>query len=352
MKNEKRILALILTVASGLILMTCQKELPLDENQLIFSTDTRGIDSMEIISGPVASYLLNTGGLINNMYWEGQINKGNANSLNVKIQNAVKSFAKLNTEAFEGQLNSFVNEIKAYVENRILTSENGEMLIGRIETVFIAVEGQFTDPQDGYTYPVVLLGDQLWMAENLRTTKYSDGTEIPLVTLPDNWAATTTGAYCWFANNFDRFGSVYGAMYNWFAVNTGNLCPAGWHVPDTREWSVLTDFLVEGGYGYGGSGIGIAKAMAATSEWGLSLIEGTPGNDMETNNSSGFNALPGGQRGNTGFFYNPYNLGNWWTASVMIPDVASYGRNITLNSQTVRIAGYANKMGMYVRCVR
>jgi len=354
MKQSKRFLEIALISIFGLILASCQKEIQLNENEMISGTEAvSGTKSQLINSGSVSGYLTNMIEAIETLESDGLFNEGNANSLIVKLKNAIKSIEKGNANAFKGQLNAFINEIWAFINKDSLTYVGpGITLIKKADNAIILADGSFVDARDGYEYPVVLIGDQLWMAENLRATIYTDGTEIPLVTIPADWQALTTGACCWFANNFEIFGSVYGAMYNWDAVQTGNLCPDGWHVPEGQEWSDLSVFLVSNGYGYGGSGEGIAKAMAATSMWANSPIAGTPGNEMGTNNSSGFNLLPGGQRGNNGFFYNPNIVGNWWSATAMIPNVASYGRNIVFNRPTFLNSAYHNKMGLYVRCIR
>ena len=91
---------------------------------------------------------------------------------------------------------------------------------------------------DGNNYPVVQIGDQVWMGENLRTTKFNDGTDIPNITKDSEWGALTTPGYCW-ANNDAANKSPYGGLYNWFAVNTGKLAPKGWHVPSDEELDVF-----------------------------------------------------------------------------------------------------------------
>jgi uncharacterized protein (TIGR02145 family) len=99
-----------------------------------------------------------------------------------------------------------------------------------------------TDFENNY-YPVVEIGTQVWMAENLKTTRLNDGTTIPLVNDNTTWYNMTTPGYCWYSNNEATYKNPYGALYNWHVVNTGKLCPTGWHVPTDPEWAILTTFI-------------------------------------------------------------------------------------------------------------
>jgi hypothetical protein len=92
---------------------------------------------------------------------------------------------------------------------------------------------------DGNVYKTVPAGDYIWMSENLKTTHYKDGTAIPLVAGNKEWSNLTTPAYCWFDNDEATYKATYGALYNWYTVSTGNLCPVGWHVPSDDEWRNL-----------------------------------------------------------------------------------------------------------------
>ena len=174
---------------------------------------------------------------------------------------------------------------------------------------------------DGNVYATMKIGNQEWMAENLRTTKYNDGTAIPLVTDSSTWGTwenLTTPAFCYY-NNTTNSDSIkkFGALYNWYAVNTGKLAPAGWHVPTDSEWDTLRNYLIANGYNYDGTTTGnkIAKSMAAKTDWEASTREGAIGNDLTKNNSSGFSALPGGSRGSDGHFYYQSLWGRWLSAT-------------------------------------
>ena len=164
---------------------------------------------------------------------------------------------------------------------------------------------------DGVPYDSIVYGTQKWTVENACHITYRDGTTIPQVTNNDEWANLTTGAWC----NYDN-DPTKSRLYNWYAVagihdtdpNTPNkeFAPEGWHVPSDAEWTTLENYLITNGYNYDGTTQGnkIAKAMASKTGWRSYTIEGTPGNDQNTNNSSGFNAFPDGDRnynGNSSF---------------------------------------------------
>jgi uncharacterized protein (TIGR02145 family) len=95
---------------------------------------------------------------------------------------------------------------------------------------------------DGNEYDTVAIGTQVWLAENLKTTKYNNGVSIPLVTDNTQWASMTSAAFCWYSNNQD-YKEDYGALYNSYAVNSNILCPVGWHVPTQEEWKSLINYV-------------------------------------------------------------------------------------------------------------
>jgi uncharacterized protein (TIGR02145 family) len=154
---------------------------------------------------------------------------------------------------------------------------------------------------DGNVYKTVVIGSQVWMAENLRTTKYNNDTQIPLITGNAAWAAAKTAAYCFFDNNETTYKNVYGAFYNWYAVNTGRLCPTGWHVPTDAEWAALITYL-------GGSRAAVGKLKEA------GLVHWQSPNNGATN-KTGFKALPGGCRDFDGTFYYFGYYGFWWSST-------------------------------------
>jgi len=127
----------------------------------------------------------------------------------------------------------------------------------------------------------VTIGTQVWMVENLNVTHYRNGDPITNVTDNTQWFNLTTEAYC------DYTG--YGRIYNSYAVqDSRNIAPTGWHVPSDAEWTILSDYLINNGFGFDGSGHDIAKSMAATSGWDTFTDVGATGNNQASNNSSGF----------------------------------------------------------------
>jgi len=181
--------------------------------------------------------------------------------------------------------------------------------------------GHITDA-DGNVYNTVKIGTQIWMTENLKTTKYNDGTAIPLV-INVGWYYRETPGYCWYDNDIN-YKNKYGALYNWHAVNTKKLAPIGWHVPTQAECDILEDYLRANGYEQGGY---IAKSLAAQTDWIMEygMDEETIGKKLESNNKSGFSALPGGWRVYTAnSFHDMGSEGYWWCSAEDGALVASY----------------------------
>jgi len=154
------------------------------------------------------------------------------------------------------------------------------------ENDWLGRTGIFTDPRDGEEYKTIIIGNQVWMAQNLRASVFNDGTPIPLVTVDSLWWDLPTPGYCWPDNDAQSNKDTYGAIYNWHTVNTGKLCPVGWHVPSEAEWTTLTEFL-------GGREVAGKKMKDASSSFWEESYDKT----LRPTNESGFTALPGGFRG-------------------------------------------------------
>ena len=158
---------------------------------------------------------------------------------------------------------------------------------------------------DGNTYKTVKIGTQKWMSQNLRTTKYSEGTPIPNVSDYTQWSNLTTGAWSHYDNDSSQYERSYGKLYNWYAVNTNKLCPTGWHVPTDAEWTLLTDYLAANGYDFEE-----AKVLKASSGWNHNIGQSGNGTD-----DSGWKGLPGGFRDYDGHFFSIGSTGSCWSSS-------------------------------------
>jgi len=199
-------------------------------------------------------------------------------------------------------------------------------------------------------YKTIEIGTQTWMAENLKVTKYNDGTPIPLVTDVLTWYNfTTEPAYCWYFFNESKYKKVYGALYNWYAVNTGKLCPTGWHVPTDVEWLTLIDYLgVE------------TNVQSILRETGITHWRDDGYHKyIAATNESGFTALPSGiiifQFGeHTGYNFSEVGYtAYYWSSSDYNSSYAGY---LTLpyayETNNVSWDNYDKSYGRSVRCIK
>jgi len=208
----------------------------------------------------------------------------------------------------------------------------------------ISVEGSINLVSDieGNSYKTVNIGTQVWMAENLKTTKYNDGTAIPMVTLEASWQALLSPGFCWYNNDAATYKNTYGALYNWYAVDltsTGgkNICPVGWHIPGDPEFTILIDFL-------GGNLVAGGKLKeTGTVHW-------------DENNGAtddyGFTALPGGMRKSPTGFSDLRISGLYWssteidTGSALNIHLTSYWPEVYRVNYTDKHSGYS------IRCLK
>lgn len=221
----------------------------------------------------------------------------------------------------------------------------------------VVVSGPKIIDADGNIYTSIVIGTQVWTVENLRTTKYNDGTAIPHVTDNATWASLSTPAYSWYNNSTDTaYHQKWGALYNWYVVNPNNqkqIAPTGWRVPTDSDWTTLENFLVANGYNWDGTTTESknGKALASTTDWTNFGTRGVVGNDISSNNSTGFTALPGGYRHYLGYFSTQYEYGYWWCA----PEVnASRAQSRTLSyyREFLHVYSTIKQEGFSVRLVR
>ena len=227
--------------------------------------------------------------------------------------------------------------------NNIQTNSNNSSDNGTTESSSEAKDA------DGYTYKTVIIGEQEWMAENLRTTKYSDGSAIPNVTDNTEWSNLNTGAWCYYENDSQYYntasdGEKYGKLYSWYAVETEKLCPTGWHVPTHAEWTVLRVYLTTNGHS-GAEG----KALKSTSGW-------KDGWDVTNGNGTdnyGWNGLPGGYSYDDGSFDGSGYYGVWWSSSFSQTSAGDALCHIlSYDDGKLGSNGSDKRYGLSVRCLR
>ena len=238
------------------------------------------------------------------------------------------------TSTLSGLSDGTVYYVRAYATNSVGTAYGTQVQLLTM-----------VSDAEGYLYKTVLINNKVWMAENLRTKKYNDNSDVTNVTDGAAWAALTTEAYCWYGNDETTNKPLYGALYNWYAVNKGTLCPTGWHVPADVEFKGLETFL------------GMTQAQADGFSWRGTdqgtLLKNTAGwTTGNGTNTVGFTALPGGYRYYfDGGFAGAGTIGYWWTADQASPTNALYRRLDGANAGVFR-EGAVKAAGKSVRCIK
>jgi uncharacterized protein (TIGR02145 family) len=207
--------------------------------------------------------------------------------------------------------------------------------------------GEVTDI-DGNKYSTIKAGNFEWIAENLKATKLNDGTDIPLVTDNTEWSNLSSPAYCWFNNTGLISGDTYGALYNWYAVNTGKLCPAGWHVATLDEWYSLVyqfDNNLQADMESETAGCALVKPDSA-------LFTGCILNAL---NKSGLSAIAGGGRYYNGEFYRDGKSSRFWLPEDLYPG-SSFAFimyvSCSCTTKQVDMSTGDRSFGYSVRCVK
>ncbi|MEJ6765469.1 MAG: FISUMP domain-containing protein [Flavobacteriaceae bacterium] len=253
-----------------------------------------------------------------------------------------------------------------YYVRAFLTNNFGDFYGDEISFM---TEEEITGSCDGAPYPSIVYGTQEWTVENACHITYTDGTPIPEVTDETAWQNLTTGAWCYYENDPTKH-----RLYNWYAVYgvhdaasfldpslRKKFAPEGWHAPFESEWTTLTNYLIANGYNYDGTTTGnkIAKSMASTTGWDYAgdTYEGVPGNlSPNTNNSSGFNAIPEGKRSLNGVFSGEGGITVFASYPGGIIDFVgtseAYFSRLSANSQSLSETFRNFRDGISVRFVR
>ena len=214
--------------------------------------------------------------------------------------------------------------VRAFATNNVGTAYGAATSFTTLQQPILATD------IDGNVYNTVAIGKQVWMVENLKTTKYRNGDSIPKV-IGEPWDNLITGAYCIYDNNKDNR-LTYGLIYNWYATNDNrNICPEGWHIPTIEEWVTLTE-------------TGLELKESGTTHW--------KSPNVCLPNSSGFTALPGGGCGYDGNFNGITEYGYWWTAD---EENTENGWAWIISYEYAVSIGYINYnkwMGASIRCIK
>lgn len=201
-------------------------------------------------------------------------------------------------------------------------------------------------------YRTIKIDDQVWMAENLKTTLFNDGTAIPLVKDDKEWENTMSPAYCFYENNRSKYIETYGVLYNWFAVKTGKLCPVGWHVPTDDEWTKLDDFLGDSiPWIESGDSIILVPEKAAIKLKEAGNLHWALNDTINATDDYGFTALPGGARLKHGPFFDLGYQGFWWSSTEDDTEDAK-NREMYWDQNGVTDIQQYKQFGMSVRCIK
>jgi len=196
---------------------------------------------------------------------------------------------------------------------------------------------------DGNSYGTIKIGNQIWMSENLRVSKYSNGVNIPNNLNDSIWQITTDGAYGIYDNNPSN-NSIYGKLYNWYAASDiKKICPTGWRLPSVNDFETLTDYL--NGKPMAGN---VGRYEVAGGKMKIQGITYWNPNYNGTN-ESGFSALPAGIRSSYGPYVDLVRFTFFWTST--FEGCCPYATNIS-NSSTLSIGGYSPNIGASIRCLK
>lgn len=234
------------------------------------------------------------------------------------------------TSTITGLIANQTYYVRAYATNSVGTSYGSQVS-------FLATSSTTVTDYDGNVYHTITIGTQVWMVENMKTTHFNDGTTIPLVTDTTSWNNLSTPAYCWY-NNSSSYKTPYGALYNWYTVNSGKLAPTGWRVPTDADWTVLSAYL-------GGVSVAGGKLKeSGTTHW-LSPNTGAT-------NETGFTALPGGYRNLSPTLYTDMGYDATWWSSTEGNSNSAWCRDMSYSDASLISGNYYKNYGFSVRCVK
>lgn len=328
-------------------------------NQVSFTTfpvapilSTKPISSLSATSATTGGNITGDGGSEITEYgivWGNSVNPVTTDN-KIALQGPISGIYQCNITGLE--VNTLYH-VRAYAVNSIGISYGAD--------ISFTTDPLNVSDADGNIYNVIRIGSQLWMKENLRTTKYQNGDAIPTTATPlTDVTIEEYPKYQWAYAGNEANVPVNGRLYTWdAATDVRNVCPVGWHLPTDNQWTELTDFLTKNGYGFEGSGNDIAKSMASTNGWQLIGSAGDIGNNLATNNSSGFSAFPSGARvhyyvyGDIVVYFSMLGVSCTWWSSTELNAILAYQRILVASDAVVSRSYYGSKKtAASVRCLR
>lgn len=334
--------------------------------KLVFKTDLeidKGQNLIKLSGFNAGIYIINISGN-NTNYTEKFISNGTGGN-NIKVETLQNSIDLASSKSTDSK-----STIQwQYDEEDILIFKAFADGHSRISVYYINADTNlpfdFVLCQDAnaYKYTVTTIGSVTWMAENLHTTRYNDNILIPEIVDQTEWANDTDGALCYYDADSASYSSSFGALYNFAAVNTGKLCPNGWHVPTETEFQDLLIYLEQSGYNYNGytdsdndfeTNNFTAKSMSSNSTWYNSSVDGTPGNSdySDYRNRTGFSAKSAGMRNHA--LEAPSNMQittSFWS-STSFNETTAVRMAINYDDVDTKNITGDKRFGISVRCVK
>jgi len=335
MKKKNGFFFLSIVIACFMFLMcTCKKETrnllvpTLDSITVIKITQSTSICKSKILSN-------NQIGIEEKGFCYGTIPKPTVSDNKI----VAKNLGKMDTVTFVDTIIGLKSNTTYYVRSYAF-NENGVAYSNEQSfTLWINAPGPVVTDLDNNNYHSVKIGTQIWMVENLKTTKYQNGQSIENIANNTQWQYATSGAYCYY-DNISAYKYTYGCLYNWSAIaDIRNIAPTGWHVATYDDWKNLIDFL--GGINFVTNKI----KEQGTIHW--------LNHENLSTNESGFTALPGGYRNYTGDFYYINTAMSFWTSTE--GDATSglnFGYTSNADNGLTVLAPQGKMSGNSVRCIK
>lgn len=246
-----------------------------------------------------------------------------------------KSLNGIGTGSFVSEITGLDPDQKYYLRAYAVNSEGtayGD------QVTFTTEKAKSVTDVEGNIYDLVYIGTQVWMADNLKTTKFRDGSDIPNVTESDDWIELADPGYCWYGNDEETYGNTYGALYNWYAVaDAKGLCPTGFHVPTDDDWTTLITFAG------GDAAAGGKLKEKGTTHWTAP--------NTEANDDYEFKALPAGRRSDEGYFWYIGTGTRWWS-STQFDETYAWSRDASYDNAGIQRDFKTKTYGMSIRCIK